>query len=70
MRVRIKQSMDGSYWDIEYKKWFHPWWQYYEYYGSQEIALNVAKTLQSPVIIEIMPSKKRSTTYTHYTTGE
>ena len=70
MRVRIKQSRGGSRWNIEYKKWFHPWWQYYESCGHKVEAMRVAEVLQTPAIIELIPIKKRSTTYTHYTTGE
>ena len=55
---------------VQYKKWYFPKWCNDEYFYSQEEAINQAKNLQSPAIIELIPTEKRSTTYVHYTTGE
>ena len=71
MRVRIKQLVgDDDKWMVQKRKWFYLSWVEHDWYYAQEEALNQAKNLQSPAIIELIPIKKRSTTYIHYTLGE
>jgi len=57
MKVRIKEDPRGNMWWVEYKYWFMPYWKSLEVYigkGCQEEAIETAKRLKRPSIIEVI----------------